>query len=39
VGPRAAGRPEIAAFTEWLREHARITRERMGEVEGATATS
>jgi LysR family transcriptional regulator, glycine cleavage system transcriptional activator len=34
VGPRAAGRPEIAAFTAWLREHARITRERMGEVEG-----
>ncbi|MFM2111416.1 MAG: hypothetical protein RLZZ271_76 [Pseudomonadota bacterium] len=32
VGPRAAGRPEIAAFTDWLRDQARITREGMGEV-------
>ena len=32
IGPRAAGRPEIQAFCNWLREQARITREGMGEV-------
>ncbi|KAF1046434.1 LysR substrate-binding domain-containing protein [Xylophilus sp.] len=31
VGPRSAQRPEIRAFCDWLREQARITRERVGE--------
>jgi DNA-binding transcriptional LysR family regulator len=36
VGPRAAGRPEIQAFCNWLREQAQTTREGMGEVADAS---
>ncbi len=32
VGPRSSQRPEIKAFTDWLRLQARATRETIGEV-------
>ena len=32
VGPRSSQRPEIAAFCEWLKGQAAITRQTSGEV-------
>ncbi|TAG36841.1 MAG: LysR family transcriptional regulator, partial [Polaromonas sp.] len=32
VGPRNAARPEVAAFCDWLKAQARLTREAIGDV-------
>jgi DNA-binding transcriptional LysR family regulator len=39
IGPRSAARPEVAAFIDWLKAQAKITREAIGEVpDGDTLT-
>jgi LysR family glycine cleavage system transcriptional activator len=35
VGPRTAARPEVAAFCDWLKTQALLTREAIGDVPDA----